>query len=361
MTILVTGSSGFIGFHLARRLLKANAQVIGIDHLNNYYDPNLKKERTKILKQYPNFTFYQMDIADKKELTQIFSHHPIQVVIHLAAQAGVRYSMIDPDSYTHSNLTGFMNILEAIRHHPVEHFIFASSSAVYGGNQKIPFSTKDRVDRPVSLYGATKKANEVLAYAYSHLFQIPTTGLRFFTVYGPWGRPDMAYFKFTKNILEDKPIQVYNYGDMMRDFTYIDDIVEGIVRLIDHPPKILQHSLNAAIAPFKIYNIGNNRPVKLTDFIKILEKLCGKKARIEYLPMQPGDVKETYAAIDDIQEEIGFKPNTPLEVGLKKFVDWYKTYYKKLDSRAKDPEKTSTSEVQPAGSFISSDMKKVIE
>jgi len=231
---------------------------------------------------------------------------------------------------------------------------------VYGANRKIPFSTKDRADRPVSLYGATKKANEVLAYSYSHLFQIPTTGLRFFTVYGPWGRPDMAYFKFTKNILEGKPIQVYNYGDMMRDFTYIDDIVEGIVRIIDHPPKNSKRSLNAAIPPFKIYNIGNNRPVKLTDFIKILEKLCGKKARIDYLPMQPGDAKETYAAIDDIQEEIDFKPNTPLEIGLKKFVNWYKTYYE-LDLRDKEPEKAPTADVQPAGSFIPSDMKKVIE
>ena len=359
MTVLVTGSSGFIGFHLTKRLLEENVQIIGIDNLNNYYDPNLKKERTKRLKQYPNFTFYKLDIADKKGLHTIFSRHPIRIVIHLAAQAGVRYSMINPDSYTHSNLTGFMNILEAVRHSPVEHFIFASSSAVYGANRKIPFSTEDRVDQPVSLYGATKKANEVLAYSYSHLFQIPTTGLRFFTVYGPWGRPDMAYFTFTKNILEGKPIQVYNYGDMKRDFTYIDDIVEGIVRLIDKPPKTKHDTSEERVAPFKIYNIGNNQSVQLTDFIEILEELCGKNARIEYLPMQPGDVKETYAAIDDIQEAMGFAPDTPLKTGLKKFVEWYRDYYEVYTEE--NMEEQLMSDCQLADATMTEEMKKAIE
>lgn len=358
MTILVTGSSGFIGFHLAQRLLEENHRVIGIDNLNDYYDPNLKKERTKRLNQYSNFTFYPLDIADKKGLHRIFSKHDIHVVVHLAAQAGVRYSMINPDSYTHSNLTGFMNVLEAVRYFPVEHFIFASSSAVYGANRKIPFATEDRVDKPVSLYGATKKANEVLAYSYSHLFQIPTTGLRFFTVYGPWGRPDMAYFKFTKNIMEGKPIQVFNYGEMMRDFTYIDDIVEGIIRLIKKPPEKNSASLDNRDAPFKIYNIGNNRPVKLADFIKILEKLCGKQARIEYKPMQLGDVKETYAAIDDIQKEIGFTPKTPLEVGLERFMKWYRDYYGNSPAKV---EKDQEQKFQFASPTIAEDIKKAIE
>lgn len=321
MTILVTGSSGFIGYHLTRRLLEENEEVIGIDNLNHYYDPNLKLARTKMLEEYPRFQFYKLDIGDKTGIETIFSTHKIRIVIHLAAQAGVRYSILNPDSYTHSNLTGFMNILEAIRHHPVDHFIYASSSAVYGANEKIPFSTDDVVDRPVSLYGATKIANEVLAYSYSHLYRIPTTGLRFFTVYGPWGRPDMAYFKFTKNIMEGKAIQVYNFGEMMRDFTYIDDIVEGIMRLIHKPP-----SQNTEQPPYKIYNIGNNNPVKLIDFITILEEHIGKKAQIVYLPMQPGDVKVTYADIDDIQSDIGFTPKTSIETGLEQFVRWYKQF-----------------------------------
>lgn len=330
MNILVTGAAGFIGFHLSKRLLAENYYVIGVDNLNDYYDVRLKKERLKLLESNMNFKFYQTDLADQESLNQIFEDHSLPIVINLAAQAGVRYSISHPHSYVHSNLVGFVNILEACRHNQVEHLLYASSSSVYGANTKTPYSTQDSVDHPVSIYAATKKANELMAHTYSHLFNIPTTGLRFFTVYGPWGRPDMAYYSFTKNIFDGNTIQVYNNGDMLRDFTFVDDIVEGIVKLLDHPP-IADSNRNldpsTSHAPYKIYNIGNNSPVRLMDFIKTLEKLIGKKAKIEFLPMQPGDVKVTYADITDLQKAAGFSPATPLEKGLSHFVDWYKKYH----------------------------------
>ncbi|NWQ39589.1 NAD-dependent epimerase [Bacillus sp. EB106-08-02-XG196] len=331
MNILVTGAAGFIGFHLSKRLLAENYHVIGVDNLNDYYDVRLKKERLKLLESNINFKFYQTDLADQESLNQIFEDHSIPIVINLAAQAGVRYSLTHPHSYVHSNLVGFVNILEACRHNQVEHLIYASSSSVYGANTKTPFSTQDSVDHPVSIYAATKKANELMAHTYSHLFNIPTTGLRFFTVYGPWGRPDMAYYSFTKDIIEGNTIQVYNNGDMLRDFTFIDDIVQGIVKLLDHPPKPDSNrnlDPSTSHAPYKIYNIGNNSPVRLMDFINTLEKLIGKQAKIEFLPMQPGDVKVTYADITDLQKAAGFYPATPLEKGLSHFVDWYKKYHK---------------------------------
>jgi UDP-glucuronate 4-epimerase len=335
MSILVTGAAGFIGFHLTNRLLAQDYHVIGIDNLNEYYDVRLKKERLAILEKNSNFTFHQIDLADREALHSIFKDYSIDIVINLAAQAGVRYSLTHPHSYVHSNLFGFLNILEACRHYPVDHLIYASSSSVYGANSKIPFSTKDSTDHPVSLYAASKKSNELMAHTYSHLFHIPTTGLRFFTVYGPWGRPDMAYYSFTRDILEGNTIKVFNHADMSRDFTYIDDIVEGIVKLLYCPPKPNQNwdkrnpEPSSSYAPYKIYNIGNNNPVQLIDFIHILERLIGKKAKIEYLPMQPGDVKETYADITDLQRNVGFYPSTTLELGLSHFVDWYKKYHLK--------------------------------
>lgn len=335
MKILVTGAAGFIGFHLTKRLLAQDFNVIGVDNINGYYDVLLKNDRLKILEENPNFEFHKMDISNKEKLNQIFKDRTIQIVINLAAQAGVRYSIDNPDSYVNSNLVGFVNILEACRQYNVEHLIYASSSSVYGANTNIPFSTKDSVDHPVSLYAATKKSNELMAHTYSHLFNIPTTGLRFFTVYGPWGRPDMAYYSFTRNIIEENTIRVFNNGDMRRDFTYIDDIVEGIIRLLDNPP-IYNETWDRAnpdpsssYAPYKIYNIGNNNPIKLMDFINTLEKLIGKKARIEFLPMQPGDVKETYADISDLHADVGFYPATTVEEGLTQFVNWYNKYYMK--------------------------------
>jgi UDP-glucuronate 4-epimerase len=330
MNILVTGAAGFIGFHLSKRLLAENYHVIGVDNLNDYYDVRLKSERLKQLENNDKFTFYKVDLADAKGLNEIFESHSIPIVINLAAQAGVRYSLTHPHSYVHSNLVGFVNILEACRHYQVEHLLYASSSSVYGANTKTPFSTQDSVDHPVSIYAATKKANELMAHTYSHLFNIPTTGLRFFTVYGPWGRPDMAYYSFTKDIIEGNPIKVFNNGDMRRDFTYIDDIVEGIVKLLDQPPEPDPNrdlDPSTSHAPYKIYNIGNNSPVRLMDFIQTLENLIGKKAKIEFLPMQPGDVKETYADITDLQKAAGFSPATPLEIGLSYFVEWYKKYH----------------------------------
>jgi UDP-glucuronate 4-epimerase len=330
MNILVTGAAGFIGFHLSKRLLAHNYHVIGVDNLNEYYDVRLKRERLKILETNENFKFYKVDLADQESLIKIFEHHTIPIVINLAAQAGVRYSLINPHSYVQSNLVGFVNILEACRNYQVNHLLYASSSSVYGANTKTPFSTQDPVDHPVSLYAATKKANELMAHTYSHIFDIPTTGLRFFTVYGPWGRPDMAYYSFTKDIIEGNTIKVYNNGDMRRDFTFIDDIVEGIVKLLDHPPKPdTNRNLypSTSHAPYKIYNIGNNSPVRLMDFINTLENLISKKAKIEFHPMQPGDVKETYADITDLQKVAGFSPATPLEIGLGHFVDWYKKYH----------------------------------
>jgi UDP-glucuronate 4-epimerase len=323
MSILVTGAAGFIGFHLTKRLLAENYHVIGIDNMNDYYDVQLKKDRLAILENDFNFTFFEIDIANMDRLNQLFTEHSIRIVINLAAQAGVRYSIINPHAYVHSNIAGFMNMLEACRHFQVDHFIYASSSSVYGANTSIPFSTSDTVDHPVSIYAATKKSNELMAYTYSHLYQIPTTGLRFFTVYGPWGRPDMAYYSFTRNIIKEKPIKVFNNGDLSRDFTYIDDIIEGIIRLLEKPPVVLNPS---APPPYVIYNLGNNTPVKIMDFIQILENLIGKKAKVAYLPMQPGDVKETYADISDLQNDIGYRPSTPIENGLSDFVEWFKLH-----------------------------------
>lgn len=334
MSILVTGAAGFIGFHVSKRLLSKGYHVLGIDNLNKYYDVLLKRDRLSLLKENNNFTFYQIDLAESEKLHDVFNKEKINIVINLAAQAGVRYSLYNPYSYIHSNLVGFLNILEACRHYPVDHLLFASSSSVYGANSNIPFSTKDNVDHPVSLYAATKKSNELMAHTYSHLFQIPTTGLRFFTVYGPWGRPDMAYFSFTRSILEGKPIKVFNNGDMRRDFTYIDDIVEGIIGLLDHPPvnntkwDPLSPDPSSSSAPYKIYNIGNNSPVTLINFIRTLEETIGKQAILQLYPMQLGDVKETYADITDLHEAIGFQPKTSIDEGLAEFVRWFKEYYR---------------------------------
>jgi UDP-glucuronate 4-epimerase len=323
MKILVTGVAGFIGFHLAQRLLESGNQVYGVDNLNNYYDVNLKQARLEQLLPYPQFIFEYLDLSDRSLTAQFFARENFAVVIHLAAQAGVRYSLENPHAYVDSNLVGFTNILEGCRYIQPEHLIFASSSSVYGKNTQVPFSVEDRVDTPVSLYAATKKANELMAHAYSHLYQIPTTGLRFFTVYGPWGRPDMAYFKFIKAIAEDRSINIYNYGKMMRDFTYIDDVVTGIIKLIAHYPQA--HSADQI--PYKIYNLGNNNPVKLQEFIATIETLMGKSAQKNFLPMQPGDVIATYADVEELMTDIGFKPSVSIAEGLAKFVQWYQSYY----------------------------------
>lgn len=334
MNILVTGAAGFIGMHLSKRLLKLGHSIVGIDNKNDYYDVQLKDDRLVELSKYNNFTFFQLDLADRQGIEELFKKHDFTHVINLAAQAGVRYSLENPHAYVDSNLVGFTNILEGCRHNGIKHLIYASSSSVYGANVKMPFSTSDAVNHPVSLYAATKKANELMAHTYSHLYNIPTTGLRFFTVYGPWGRPDMAYFSFTKNILEGKQIKVFNNGEMMRDFTYIDDIVEGIVRLLEKPPVAnsdwdrANPDPSSSYAPYKIFNIGNNEPVKLMDFINTLERLLGKKANMEFLPMQPGDVQATFADVDDLKQAVDFNPSTLIEAGLKQFVDWYKEYYK---------------------------------
>lgn len=321
---LVTGAVGFIGFHLSQHLLARGDVIVGIDNINSYYDVSLKKSRLKQLKSSGNFNFYQIDLADRKSISELFTNYNFDYVIHLAAQAGVRYSLENPHAYVDSNLVGFVNILEGCRHGKVKHLIYASSSSVYGANKKIPFSTQDNVDHPISLYAATKKANELMAYTYSHLYKIPSTGLRFFTVYGPWGRPDMAYFLFTKAIMEGKPIKVFNHGKMKRDFTYIDDIVEGIVRVSSKIPQGSELDNNV---PAKVYNIGNNKPVELMTFIEVLENCLGKKAIKEFLPMQPGDVPMTYADIDDLINDVGFSPHTSIEEGLEKFVQWYQSYY----------------------------------
>ena len=325
--ILVTGAAGFVGFHLSKKLLANGESVIGIDNLNDYYDISLKQARLEQLFNYKNFQFFQLDLANRSKVDELFTSFRPEIVAHLAAQAGVRYSLTHPHAYVDGNLVGFTNILEGCRHAKVKHFVYASSSSVYGANTKIPFAVGDNVDHPISLYAATKRANELMAYTYSHLYQIPTTGLRFFTVYGPWGRPDMAYFSFTKSILSRKPIKVFNHGKMRRDFTYIDDIVEGITRVIKKIPQS-DSTVEKKPAPYKIYNIGNNQPVNLIDFIETLEKHLGIKAQKEFLPMQPGDVPETYADIDDLIRDTGFKPSTSLEVGLKHFVEWYRSYYK---------------------------------
>jgi UDP-glucuronate 4-epimerase len=331
--IIITGAAGFIGFHLSQKLLKEGYQVIGIDNLNGYYDPGLKKARLEILGKYNNFSFHKVDLKDKSEVDSIFETYKPTYVINLAAQAGVRYSIENPYAYVDSNLIGFVNILEACRNYPVKHLIYASSSSVYGGNKVAPFSTNHNVDHPVSLYAATKKSNELMAHTYSHLYRIPTTGLRFFTVYGPWGRPDMAYFSFTRDIIAGKPIKVFNHGKMERDFTYVDDIIEGIFRLIHRIPAAnkdwdeTKDDISTSFAPYKIYNIGNNQPVSLMRFINILEEKIGKEAEKIYMDMQPGDVLRTYADVSDLEKDIGFKPSTSLEQGLSEFVRWYKDYY----------------------------------
>lgn len=320
---LVTGAAGFIGYYLSKRLLEEGCIVIGYDNLNDYYEVSLKETRLRLLENYDKFTFYRGDLADKDTLEQVFKKENVQVVVNLAAQAGVRYSLENPDAYIQSNLVGFANILEMCRNYNIEHLLFASSSSVYGNSDKIPFSVADKTDEPVSLYAATKKSNELLAYSYSHLYGIPATGLRFFTVYGPMGRPDMAYFLFARAISEDRPIKVFNNGDLYRDFTYVDDIVDGIIRLIDNSIVLRQE----AKPSFKVYNIGNNQPEKLMDFIKYLEDSMGKEAKKEFYPMQPGDVYRTYADVTDLESDIEFKPNTSLKRGLEYFVDWYKEYY----------------------------------
>ena len=325
MKILVTGAAGFIGYHLAQRLLSQGQQVYGIDNLNDYYDVNLKKARLAQLQSHSEFTFQQLDLSDRANISQFFQNQKIDRVVHLAAQAGVRYSLDNPHAYADSNLMGFLNILEGCRHSKIEHLVFASSSSVYGNNTKVPFAVSDNVDHPISLYAATKKANELMAHSYSHLYNLPITGLRFFTVYGPWGRPDMAYFKFVKAIAENKPIDVYNFGKMQRDFTYIDDVIEGIVRVIEKPPQ--SDSETSSAVPYKIYNIGNNSPVELLTFIEVVEAAMGKTAVKNLFPMQPGDVPSTYADVDDLMADVGFKPSTPIEEGIRQFVEWYRDYY----------------------------------
>ena len=331
--VLVTGAAGFIGFHLSQRLLQDGFRVIGMDNLNPYYDVNLKKDRLNLLTPHPNFSFYRTDLADKNSLEGLFQQESFEVVVNLAAQAGVRYSLTHPNAYVESNLTGFINLLESCRHNSIRHLVFASSSSVYGANTTMPFSVHHNVDHPVSIYAATKKANELMAHSYSHLFGLPCTGLRFFTVYGPWGRPDMALFLFTRAILAGFPIQVFNHGNMQRDFTYIDDIVEGVVRIMARLPapdpdwRGDRPDPGSSYAPYRVYNIGNNKPVRLMDFISSIEKVLGKKAEKKFLDMQPGDVPATYADIDDLVRAVNFKPDTPLEVGIRAFVAWYRSYY----------------------------------
>jgi len=347
MKVLVTGSAGFIGFHLTKRLLERGDEVTGIDNINDYYDVNLKKSRlretgidtyaleyykpVKSIK-YDNYKFIKLSLEDKASIKKLFSSEKFDKVCNLAAQAGVRYSLTNPDAYIDSNIEGFFNVLEGCRHNGIKHLVYASSSSVYGSNTKMPQSTSDNVDHPISLYAATKKSNELMAHTYSHLFGIPTTGLRFFTVYGPWGRPDMALFLFVKAMLDGKPIKVFNNGDIGRDFTYIDDIVEGIIRVIDKPPlagkKSNYNGSGKSTAPYKVYNIGNSSPVMLTDFIRAIEEKLEIKAIKNILPLQPGDVPMTWADTSDLQDEFGYKPNTPLKKGVGEFIDWYKTYFK---------------------------------
>ena len=331
--LLITGAAGFIGFHLARKAVDLGYQVIGIDNLNDYYDVNLKLARLEKLKEMPGFSFEKLDLTDRDGMQALFAKNIFSCVINLAAQAGVRYSLINPHAYLESNLHGFLNILEGCRHNKVGHLLYASSSSVYGANKKMPFSVHDNVDHPISLYAASKKANELMAHTYSSLYNLPTTGLRFFTVYGPWGRPDMALFLFTKAILEGKPIDVYNHGKMKRDFTYVDDIVEAIGRLISKTPvpnakwSGLNPDPSSSFAPYRVYNIGNNKPVELLRFIEVIEEKIGKKAIKNLMPIQDGDVPETYADVEDLMQEVDFKPETPIELGIGNFVTWYREYY----------------------------------
>jgi UDP-glucuronate 4-epimerase len=329
-TILVTGAAGFIGFHVAQRLLSSGRTIVGLDSVNNYYDPALKQARLDILKGHANFTFVKSDLADREATKSLFAQHRFPAVVHLAAQAGVRYSLENPHAYTDANIEGFLNVLEGCRHNDCRHLLFASSSSVYGANTKLPFSTQDNIDHPISLYAASKKANELMAHAYSHLYRMPATGLRFFTVYGPWGRPDMAMFIFAKAISAGKPIRLFNHGNMRRDFTYVDDVVEAIARLVDRPPQGNPQWSGSdpdpasSAAPWKIYNIGNNRPEELMHVVALLEKEFGRPAIKEMLPMQPGDVPATYADIEDLARDIGFKPSTTIEDGIARFSKWFR-------------------------------------
>lgn len=333
--IMITGVAGFIGFHLSKRLLEHGVSVVGIDNMNDYYDPSLKQARLDQLLPHETFKHININIADRPAMEKLFSEHQFDVVVNLAAQAGVRYSLINPHSYVDTNLVGFVNVLEGCRHSKVKHLVFASSSSVYGANTKMPFSVHDNVDHPVSLYAASKKSNELMAHTYSHLYGLACTGLRFFTVYGPWGRPDMALFLFTKAILEDRPIDVFNHGKMKRDFTYIDDIVEGVFRVIHHFPKPNADwsgdspDPSSSYCPYKIYNIGNNNQEELMRYIEVLEGCLGKTAEKNFLPLQDGDVPATYANVDDLVRDVGFRPNTSIEDGIKRFVEWYRAFYKK--------------------------------
>jgi len=331
--VLVTGAAGFIGFHFAKRLLEAGHEVTGLDNLNDYYDPKLKRDRLALLLGNPAFASHEISLEDRDRVNKLFADHQFDRVVHLAAQAGVRYSIENPMVYIDSNIVGTMNILEGCRHQKTPHLVYASSSSVYGSNTSQPFSVQQNVDHPISLYAATKKANELMAHTYSHLYGLPTTGLRFFTVYGPWGRPDMALFKFTKAIFEDKPIDVYNHGKMQRDFTYVDDIVTAMTRLMDHIPQANPNwdsnaqDPSTSAAPYRVYNIGNHRPTELAYFIEVIEKAIGRTAKKNYLPMQMGDVRSTYAEVADLQSEIGFAPDTPVEIGVQNFIDWYRKYH----------------------------------
>lgn len=332
--VLVTGAAGFVGLYVSTILLERGDEVIGLDNLNDYYDPRLKEARLNVLCRYPNFRFHKLDLADREGIARLFAEELPETVVHLGAQAGVRYSLINPAAYVDANLVGFGNILEGCRHQEVAHLVYASSSSVYGANTKIPFSVHDNVDHPVSFYAATKKANELMAHTYSHLYRLPTTGLRFFTVYGPMGRPDMAYFSFTKAIFEGTPIDVYNHGKMQRDFTYIDDIAKGVVGCLDTIPTPNstwsgdQPDPGTSLAPYRLYNIGNNNPVELLRFIEVLEREIGKEAIKRYVDLQAGDVVATYADVDDLQEAVGFRPTTSIEEGLARFVAWYRDYYR---------------------------------
>jgi UDP-glucuronate 4-epimerase len=332
--IMVTGAAGFIGFHVARRLLEKGQTVVGLDNMNAYYDPKLKETRRAELAKFDCFSFAKLDLADRAGMTVLFKEHRFPFVVHLGAQAGVRHSLIDPFAYVDANLVGFANILEGCRHNGCRHLLYASSSSVYGANTRMPFSIHDNVDHPLSLYGASKKANELMAHAYANLFGLPTTGLRFFTVYGPWGRPDMAMWLFASAIIEGRPIQLFNYGNMRRDFTYIDDVVETVVRLVERPPEPNPNwsgetpDPGSSGAPWRVYNIGSNSPVEVLEVVRLLEEAIGKKAKREQLPMQPGDVPATYADVDDLIREVGFRPSTPIADGIARFVDWYRAYHR---------------------------------
>jgi UDP-glucuronate 4-epimerase len=332
--VLISGAAGFIGFALARRLLEAGRAVVGIDSINHYYDPSLKQARLAVLRQFDNFSFHKLDLADRENTEVLFRNGNFGPVVHLAAQAGVRYSLDHPHAYLDANLSGFLNVLEGCRHRRTEHLVFASSSSVYGANPHLPYSVHDNVDHPISLYAATKKANELMAHAYSHLYGLPTTGLRFFTVYGPWGRPDMAMFIFAKAIAEGQSIKLFNHGRMRRDFTYVDDVVEAVERVILRAPTKTDAPPGGALdpatstAPWRIYNIGNNRAVEVSRVVALLEQEFGRKARVELLPMQPGDVLETCANVDDLMRDVGFRPSTPIEQGVHNFVAWYRDYYR---------------------------------